>query len=145
VDFGGGPTAGFGSLDTFVAKYSPGGAYLWSRRLGGTNAEEGFGIATDANGNVLLVGTFQGTADFGSGPLTSAGSWDVVAAKYSAAGAPLWSKRFGSSGDDFGYSVATDASGNAIFTGTFQGTVNFGGGSLTATGLTDLFILNLAP
>jgi hypothetical protein len=41
----------------------------------------------DAGGNVVIVGTFQGTADFGTGRLTSSGSWDIVVAKYSAAGA----------------------------------------------------------
>ena len=146
VDFGGGPTPSLGSLDTFIAKYSADGAHLWSRRFGGTNADEGFGIATDTSGNIFLVGTFQGTADFGSGLLTSSGgSWDIVAAKYSATGTPLWSKRFGSTGDDLGYSVAVDRGGNATFTGTFHGTVDFGGGALTSAGWTDIFILDLAP
>ena len=130
ADFGGGAVTSHGLLDTFVAKYSSTGAYIWSYAFGGTNADEGFGVTTDPSGNVFIVGTFQATADFGSGPLTSAGSWDIVAAKYAPDGTPLWSKRFGSTGDDLGYSIATDSSGNATLTGTFQGTVNFGGGAL---------------
>ena len=78
VDFGGGATASIGSWDTFVAKYSSAGGYLWAKRFGGTLQDEGLSIAADASGNVLVAGAFQGTADFGSGPLTSAGAWDVV-------------------------------------------------------------------
>ena len=92
-----------------------------------------------------MAGTFQSSADFGSGPLTSAGSWDIVATKLSGSGTTLWSKRFGAAGDDLGYAVATDGNGNSVFVGTFQGTVDFGGGPLTAAGSTDMFVLGLAP
>ncbi len=146
VNFGGGATASAGSLDSFVAKYASDGSHQWSRRLGGANAEQGLGIATNGNGDVLVVGAFQGTVDFGTGPLASAGSWDVFVAKYTAGGTPLWSKRYGSSGDDYGYAAAFDASGSVTVTGTFHDTVDFGGGvSLTSAGWTDAFVLNLAP
>lgn len=146
VNFGGGATASAGSLDSFVAKYASDGSHQWSRRLGGANAEQGFGIATNGTGDVLVVGAFQGTVDFGTGPLASAGSWDVFVAKYAAGGAPLWSKRYGNSGDDYGYAAAFDANGNVTVTGTFHDTVDFGGGvSLTSAGWTDAFVLKLAP
>jgi hypothetical protein len=145
VNFGGGVVSSRGSLDTFVAKYSASGAHLFSFGLGGTNADEGFDIAMDAGGNVIVVGTFQGTTDFGMGPMTSAGAWDIVVAKYSAGGTPLWSQRFGGSGDDLGYSVAIDALGNATLTGYFQSSVDFGGGPVNSTGYNDVFVLNLMP
>lgn len=131
VSFGGGVIASHGSLDTFIAKYSADGTHQWSYGLGGTNADEGFHIAMDGAGSVIVAGTFQGTTDFGTGPLVSAGSWDIVVAKYSAAGSPLWAKRMGGTGDDLGYALSVDASGNSYVSGYFQGTVNFG----EATGL----------
>ena len=41
----------------------------------------GTGVASDAAGNVLVTGFFEGTVDFGGGPLMSAGSSDVFVVK----------------------------------------------------------------
>ena len=46
----------------------------------------------------------------------------------------LWSQRFGDGSNQFGYGVAFDSSGNVVVTGYFQGTVNFGGGTLSSVG-----------
>jgi PKD repeat protein len=146
VDFGGGATPDSGSMDSFVVKYSSAGGYAWSRRSAAASADEVYGIAMDASGNVLVAGTFQGTADFGAGPLTSAGSWDVFVAKYSAAtGAALWSKGYGNTANDVGRAVAADAFGNAILSGQLQGPVNLGAGVVNNVGYTDMFILGLGP
>ncbi len=51
---------------------------------------------------------------------------------------------FGSTGDDYGFGVATDTAGNTYYTGFFEGTVDFDPGpgvvSLTAAGLSDVFV-----
>jgi hypothetical protein len=57
---------------------------------------------------------------------------------------PLWSKGFGDAADDeVGWSVAVDGAGNVIVTGTFGGTVDFGGGPLVSAGQNDLFVAKL--
>jgi len=145
VDFGGGTISSGGVFDTFLAKFSPTGAYIWADGYGGSLVDEGFGMAVDKDDNILFTGTFESVVDFGLGPLTSAGLYDIVVAKYAPDGTPTWTKRYGSTGYDYGYAVAADASGNAIFTGMFQGTVDFGGGPVTAAGWSDLFILSLKP
>ena len=140
IDVGLGPLTSAGGLDAFVVKYSPLGAPLWANRLGGTGLDVANGIAVGAGGNVAVVGYFQNTANFGTGPLTSAGDNDVFLAEYSPTGAPLWSQRFGGVGDDRGAGVAVDGSGNVIMTGGFAGSVNFGGSTLVDLGGGDIFL-----
>jgi len=142
VDFGGGPLTSAGGYDIYVAKFSGvDGAHLWSRRFGSTSHDVGYGIAADGSGNVLVSGYIQGTVDFGGGPLTSAGSYDIFVVKLSGAnGAHLWSKRFGDTDYDLGYDVAADTSGNVLLAGNFSGTVDFGGGPLTSAGSRDIFV-----
>jgi hypothetical protein len=142
VDFGGGPLTSAGGYDIYVAKLSGvDGAHLWSRRFGSTSHDVGYGIAADASGNVLVSGYIQGTVDFGGGPLTSAGGYDIFVVKLSGAnGAHLWSQRFGDTDHDLGYDVAADRSGNALLAGNFSGTVDFGGGPLTSAGSRDIFV-----
>jgi uncharacterized protein (AIM24 family) len=131
-----------GYKDGFVAKLSGvDGTHVWSKRLGSTGQNDAAtGVAVDSNGNILVTGRFAGTVDFGGGALTSAGAYDVFLAKYSGSGSHVWSKRFGGTMVDTGNSVAVDGSGNAVITGNFVGTVDFGGGALSSSGGQDLFV-----
>ncbi|MBI4704160.1 MAG: SUMF1/EgtB/PvdO family nonheme iron enzyme, partial [Deltaproteobacteria bacterium] len=140
VDFGGGPLSSAGGWDIFLAKYDKDGKHLWSKRFGGGVDDFGSDVGTDGAGNVLLTGYFQGTADFGGGPLPSAGLKDVFLAKYDTNGQHLWSKRFGDGSDQQGNDVVIDGAGNALLTGWFQGTADFGGGPLASAGLDDVFL-----
>ncbi|MEO7157307.1 MAG: SBBP repeat-containing protein [Vicinamibacterales bacterium] len=135
MDLGGGPLTSVGLADTFIAKFSPSGSHLWSTRIGGTSDDVDYAVAMDGAGNVVMTGGYQFTA----------GQWDIIVAKYSAAGAPLWSKTFGSTGNDLGFGIAVDSTGNVFVTGYFQGTIDFGGGPVTSSGLTDGFLLSLGP
>ena len=146
VDLGGGSVTSVGSYDMFVAKYSPSGAHLWSKRFGGSSTEMLEGIAVDGSGNVAVIGRFMGSIDFGTGALPSAGAADVFVAKYSSTGGLLWAKRYGGASDDMGNGVAFDGNGNLLATGFYQGTVDFGGGALvSAYGGQDTFVLKLSP
>jgi len=58
IDFGGGPLTSAGSSDVFLAKYSAGGAVLWTKHLGGPGPDVGYGVASDSAGNVIVVGYF---------------------------------------------------------------------------------------
>jgi PKD repeat protein len=150
VDFGGGVlTAAGGSTDqdVFVAKYSPTGAHLWSRRFGNAATYDyASGLAVDGTGDVVLTGSFYGSIGFGGASLSSAGGWDGYLAKLRGTdGTQLWSKTLGGGGDDAGYAVARDASGNVVAIGSFKGSANFGGGLRTSAGGQDLFIVSFTP
>ncbi len=143
ADFGGGPLAGVGDPDIFVAKFDGSGNHLWSKRFGDVGGQIGESVAVDGTGNVLLTGGFVVTADFGGGPLTSAGDADIFVAKFDSSGNHLWSKRFGDASGQVGRSVAVDAAGNVLLTGEFYGAADFGGGPLTSAGNTDIFVAML--
>jgi len=140
VDFGGGPLTSVGDYDLFVAKFDAAGNHLWSQRFGDPSAQYAYAVTTDGSDNVIVTGVFVGTVDFGGGGLTCAGDFDIFVAKFDAAGNHIWSRSFGDTDFDFGWSVATDGSDNVYLSGYFYGTVDFGGGVLTSAGYSDIFV-----
>lgn len=141
VDFGGGPLVSAGLADIFVAKLDPSGHEIWSERFGGAFDQNAQGVALDSAGNVFITGSFYGSVDFGGGQLLSAGgSADVFIAKFDGAGTHLWSKGFGDMAPQSASGVTVDVEGNVIITGTFSGSVNFGGSDLLSAGGTDIFV-----
>lgn len=129
------------------------GTYIFQRRFGGTafNIDNAFPLAIkeDRNGDAIVVGSFQKTVDFGGGSLTATPSanngGDIFIAKYSgSSGVYLWSKRIGSDLDEGAISVAVDSTNNILVAGYFQGTVDFGGVTLTNAGSSDIFVAKFA-
>jgi YD repeat-containing protein len=127
------PTTG----GAFVAKVNPTlsgePSLVYSTHLGGTgNADDGRGIAVDGSGNAYVTGQTYST-DF---PTTLhavqtmyQGGLDAFVTKLNATGtAPIYSTYLGGSmadsgaGDDQGFGIAVDASGNAYVTGETNST-----------------------
>lgn len=144
VDFGGGRLYSAGFQDVFLVKYSATGQHLWSQRFGGTGSESGAAVAVDSAGNIFVTGSFEGSVNFGGGSLTSAGVKDIFVAKYSSAGAHIWSKRFGGSGYDYANGIAVDSAGDVVVTGKFQNSISFGGSTLTSAGGDDAYLVKLS-
>ncbi len=82
VDFGGNPLVSAGDDDVFLVKLGIDGEHLWSHGFGDAERQVGHGVSSDADGNVVLTGDLRLSIDFGGGPLTSAGDYDVFLAKY---------------------------------------------------------------
>jgi hypothetical protein len=88
-------------------------------------------VATDAQSNVLVTGALTGSADFGGGTLTSAGSKDVFVVKLDEGGAHVFSHRYGDTGAaQEGQAVAVDSAGNIVVAGLFDHGIDFGTGAL---------------
>ncbi len=136
------PTPAATSTSTPTPTFTPGaagGACQWLIDQGGSSnlADNAFplSVANDQSGGAILVsGYFTGTVNFGGISKTSAGATnDIFVAKYSQAGGIVWVNTVGSTGADQANAVAVDSAGNVYATGFFSGTVNFGGGNVTAT------------
>ncbi|MBK8205313.1 MAG: choice-of-anchor D domain-containing protein [Planctomycetes bacterium] len=113
-------------------------------------------VAIDQNDDIYVTGYFEDTMDFDPGPgvvgRTSVGLQDIFVAKYDAAGALLWVHAFGSAGDDRGFDICVDTSGNVLVTGQFWHSIDFDPGAGVATltvtfpgggGAPDPFVLKL--
>jgi hypothetical protein len=136
-----------GAYDVFIAKFSPAGELLWAKSFGDASNQQAQGIAADANGNVFVTGTFVNNINFGGGTLTSNTQFfqDVFLAKFAPDGTHVFSQRFGGSDIEDVYSLAVDASGNAILAGAFQLSVDFGGGTIVSKGLFDAYVAKFGP
>jgi hypothetical protein len=136
--------SGSSGKDIFVAKYDPSGNLLWVKGAGGSSSEEGYGIATDLNGNVFATGRFASfSAKFGGTTLSNSGSTtDFFLAKYDSLGNTLWAKSAGGTLNDGGFGLVTDANGNAYIAGTFfSPTISFESTTFTNAGVVDHFVV----
>ena len=130
-------------IDLFVLKLEPEkGAVLWARNYQGSGIDVGHGVTADTSGHVFVTGVFRGEIDFDGRFLSAAGT-DVFVLKLSTEGRVVWAHNFVSAGNEYGYGIAADRQGNVLVTGLFDGSVDFGGGTLMSVGL-DLFITKLA-
>ncbi len=112
-----------GGQDAFVAKVNAAGtALLYCGFIGGSDAEQGNGIAVDGSGNAYVTGqtgSSETTFPVALGPdLTYNGGQDAFVASVNAAGtALLYCGYIGGGGPDPAFGIAVDTSGNAYVTG----------------------------
>lgn len=133
--------------DTAQVTVGAAGELVWTRTFGGPTFVDGITVndlATAPDGSVVLTGVLTGTANFGSGNVTSNGGNDAFVAMWSGDGQLRWARRYGSGGHDFGQAVAVAEDGDVVVTGGFTGSVDFGGGTLTSAGSYDVFVLRLS-
>jgi hypothetical protein len=98
-DFSGTATFGTNTLTTppgvqqmYVAKFDGQGQALWARRIGATDPNDGAdgrGLTIDAAGNVFMLASYSGTADFGT---TNVSGNAAFLARYDTAGNLVWAK-----------------------------------------------------
>lgn len=137
---------GGGSNDAFLVKFdAASGNRLWATYYGGTGYDLGNSVSADAAGNVYLAGWTGSSAGISSGGFQNTfggGTGDAFLVKFDAVtGNRTWATYDGGSGDDRGFCVAVDATGNiylsggtgsstGIASGGFQNT--YGGGAYDA-------------
>lgn len=102
------------------------------------------GMATDANGNVYLVGSFSGTASFGTFSLTSAGFTDAFVAKWNPVQQVFtWAQQMGGTGSDEALAVAVSGSSVYVVGKMSSSAPVFGTITLSGAGSADGFVTKL--
>jgi hypothetical protein len=143
MDLGGGPLASAGSTDICLAKLDSEGRHQWSRRFGNVSLQWATGAAVDSTGRFVAAGYSQTPFDFGNdSPDPGAGSATTISSIVSLdpSGTRLWSKMW--PGAQI-VSIAVDTGDNVLVSGSFTNSVDFGGGLLTSTGRTNVFVVSL--
>lgn len=118
-------------------------AHIWSRRMGGGEAESGRSIAVAADGSVFVSGIFRDEVNFGDGKPLTANGVDGFLARLGADGKTLWARGMGGEGDDIADAVAIDPKGNGVVAGSFSKELALGDSRLQSKGSDDMFVAAL--
>ncbi|TGE27703.1 T9SS type A sorting domain-containing protein [Hymenobacter metallicola] len=140
-----------GGSDVFVVRLTDTGTtsnVSWTQQLGGTGVDRARALAL-SGANLYLAGSsssFQ--LPFGSSSSSPAGSYDVMVAKLTQAGAPVWIARGGGAGEESAYALAVSGSNVYVAGYLASTTARFGTTSLARTGAhssmgTELFVARL--
>ena len=148
IQFGDTTLISAGGSDIFLAKLDGAGNALWSKQFGdATDGQSAHAIAVDTSGNVVIAGSFDGNVKLGATTFVSSGLGDAYVAKFDPSGNHLWSKHLSGPYFEIASAIAIDPqTGDVVVTGSFDGTISFGNGTLSSTGMADrdVFIAKLA-
>ena len=128
-----------GTVDSFFSKYNSEGVKQFTRLLGVTGKEtRGYGVATDASGNVFVAGYTEGSLD--DNALT--GTRDFFVTKYDPSGVKQFTRQLGAVGAvTAGNEVATDPVGDVFIAGSTTGGLD----GNARTGIHDVFVTKYNP
>ncbi len=107
----------------------------WVKQIKSNLGSEGVSVATDAQGYVYTLGSFNDTAIFSgvnnNNVLVSSGSQDIYISKHDDAGNLVWVKHIGGNqGTQFiALSMKLDANANIVIVGSIYGTADFDPGA----------------
>lgn len=122
-----------GDWDAFLVKFDPAGNTVWSRQFGTVDEDYGMAVVLDGNGYPIVAGE---TAGLLAGAAT-AGGLDSFVREYDPAGNVIWTRQFGSKGDDYAVGAAVSPAGAVLVAGTTFGTLP----GQTSKGDTDAYVV----
>lgn len=141
-DFGGGPLAPCGATPFFV-KLDAAGNHVWGHAYGDCAGQSVADGVVDSAGNLIVVGAFTGTIDFGSGPMTASADYDAYVAKLDSAGNGVWGRQFTGAKTQAVNSIALAPSDGVVVAGVFNSSITIGTTTHNAVGYTDGFVAML--
>ncbi|RDK84195.1 T9SS type A sorting domain-containing protein [Marinirhabdus gelatinilytica] len=145
------PTVNLNAVDgnSYVLTLTTELAFVSVFAFGGPDFVTAYDVLVDTNSNIIITGTYDGTADFdptvGVEELTSTGGTNYFIAKYTSTQELVWVKGFGNG--DFNQRLrgsTIDSENNIVITGGFGGTMdvdpNAGVFEITSQGDSDILI-----
>ncbi len=102
-----------GGWDIFLTKFDSSGNKLWTKQWGTEWYDSGFDVAVDGFGNIYVTGFIHS----GYGISAGGSEGDIFLAKFDSSGNELWTKQWGTDGEDCGYAISVDGFGNIYVTG----------------------------
>ncbi|MEO9258398.1 MAG: hypothetical protein ABI207_08450, partial [Crocinitomicaceae bacterium] len=134
ADFGGTILTGNGLDDIIIGKINASGTLAWVKSYGGGGNDEGYGIASNSQGDVFTAGTFQGIFNIGSTPLNSGGFAKSFLTKLNTSGVPVWAAQSFGSSTHISKEVTVNNNNDIFLTGWGAGAFNMGGFQDTLNG-----------
>lgn len=122
--------AGAGGTDAFLRRYDPSGQVRWTAQFGSARDDNAAAIAVDAQGDIYVAGLVKDALP----GQTSFGGTDAFLRKYTAEGEEVWTRQFGSAGDDAARAVAVGPDGGVYVAGPEGGTMPIPGWILPENG-----------
>lgn len=139
-----------GSSDLFIARLDNEGHARWAVSYGNeVDYQVGWGIASDAAGEVLVTGNLTGDVDIG--PLVHKGfdmstkAPDAYVLKLDAELGPIWNTSLTGPGWQVGYGIAVDPQGDVVVVGRMSADITSLDPRITSHGGDDMFVLKLSP
>lgn len=122
-------TYGGGEYDAYLVKLDKDGALLWATYYGGSGRDIGYGLTTDDNGNVFMVGETESGNGFPHSttgvfqPSYAGGNSDGFLVKFSGSGQRQWCTFIGGNSWywEMAYGVVVDNNNDIVVTGMTQG------------------------
>ena len=102
-----------GRRDAYLRKYDGDGSEAWTRQFGTRGDDTGLAVAVDERGGLYVSGI---TWDAFPG-YTNAGENDTYLSKYDVNGNELWTRQFGTDGEDEVRGIGLDSAGNVYLMG----------------------------
>ncbi|HET7084211.1 MAG TPA: hypothetical protein VFI23_05530 [Rhizomicrobium sp.] len=124
-----------GTQDVYLTKYDSAGNVVWQNLLGSGGSANGYGLALDPSGGVVVTGA--STADLTTTSVAD-GNNDAFVARCDTNGAQTWIKQIQTLANNQANAVSVDASGNVTIGGSVSGGVV--GAGQTGQGKADAFL-----
>jgi hypothetical protein len=107
-----------GAQDVYLTKYDSAGNVVWQNLLGSGGSANGYDLALDPSGGVVVTGA--STADLTTTSVAD-GNNDSFVARYDSSGAQTWIKQIQTLATNQANALSVDASGNVYIGGTVSG------------------------
>jgi gliding motility-associated-like protein len=143
-----------GSIDIWVAKFSPDGNLVSASSAGGPGDDYPTKIAIDNDEQIIVTGMFSETTDLDPGPgiapFTASSAEDAFILKLDNSLNFVWGKQVTTTSQFYVGNIDTDpANNNIIFNGSLYGSADFDPGTgavtLTSGGDSDFFVASYTP